>query len=107
LRGLPGEGKPLEFEDDTLVPEEVRAVYRVQKNAGFVPPELEALRDAAAIDRELRESTSKDSGALRRAACEFGGASGTRTLDLRMTIPRFGTGVRLLTYSGSLVAQSA
>jgi hypothetical protein len=66
LRGLPGEGKPLEFEDNTLVPEEVRAVYRVQKNAGFVPPELEALRDAAAIDRELRESTSKDSGALRR-----------------------------------------
>jgi hypothetical protein len=67
LRGLPGEGKPLEFEDDTLVPEDVRAVYRVLKNAGFVPPELEARRDAAAIDRQLRESTLEDGGARRRA----------------------------------------
>jgi hypothetical protein len=41
---LPGAGRPLELDDEPLVPEEVRAIYRVLKNAGFVPPEVEALR---------------------------------------------------------------
>ncbi len=38
---LPGKGKPLVLDDDALVPEEVRAAYRVLKNAGFVPPEID------------------------------------------------------------------
>ncbi len=38
---LPGSGKPLELDDDSLVPEELRLAYRVLKNAGFVPPEIE------------------------------------------------------------------
>lgn len=42
---LPGKGKPLEFDDDALVPEEVRAAYRVLKNAGYVPPELDQVRN--------------------------------------------------------------
>jgi hypothetical protein len=40
--GLPGTGRPLDLADDTLVPEELRVAYRMLKNAGFVPPELEA-----------------------------------------------------------------
>lgn len=39
---LPGSGKPLELDDDSLVPEELRLAYRILKNAGFVPPEIEA-----------------------------------------------------------------
>ena len=45
---LPGTGHPLELDDDTLVPEELRAAYRVLKNAGFLPPEL-------AVHAEIRE----------------------------------------------------
>ena len=45
---LPGTGHPLELNDDTLVPEELRAAYRVLKNAGFLPPEL-------AVHAEIRE----------------------------------------------------
>ena len=37
---LPGAGKPLDLDDDRLVPEDVRAAYRILKNAGFVPAEL-------------------------------------------------------------------
>lgn len=37
---LPGQGRPLALDDDALVPEEVRAAYRVLRNAGLVPPEL-------------------------------------------------------------------
>ena len=41
---LPGAGAPLEFDDDLLVPEEVRIANRIMKNAGFVPPAIEHLR---------------------------------------------------------------
>jgi hypothetical protein len=51
---LPGAGKPLELEDDSLVPEELRVAYRILKNAGFVPPEVEALREAGALEAMIR-----------------------------------------------------
>lgn len=44
---LPGAGRPLEMDDDLLVPEELRAAYRILRNAGFVPPEIEARRERA------------------------------------------------------------
>jgi len=37
---LPGAGRPLALDDDLLVPVELRAAYRLLRNAGFVPPEL-------------------------------------------------------------------
>lgn len=37
---LPGEGKPLELEDDSAVPGELRMAYKVLKNAGYLPPEI-------------------------------------------------------------------
>ena len=40
LSNLPGEGRPLDLEDDALVPPELRVAYRILKNAGFLPPEL-------------------------------------------------------------------
>ncbi len=50
---LPGEGKPLELDDDPLVPEDLRAAYRVLKNAGFVPPEVELHNEIRAIEHLL------------------------------------------------------
>ena len=38
---LPGRGKPLELEDDSHVPEELRLAYKILKNAGCLPPELQ------------------------------------------------------------------
>ena len=35
LANLPGEGRPLELDDDALVPEDLRLAYRILKNAGF------------------------------------------------------------------------
>ena len=45
LSNLPGEGKPLDLQDDGLVPPELRVAYRILKNAGFVPPELEGIAE--------------------------------------------------------------
>ena len=37
---LEGQGRPLELEDDSMVPEELRTAYRMLKNSGHLPPEL-------------------------------------------------------------------
>jgi hypothetical protein len=64
LEGLPGEGRPLELDDDKLIPEDLRLAYRILKNAGFVPPEVEALNEIADLERLV----TKDSKAVRKLA---------------------------------------
>jgi len=39
--GLPGKGKPLDLSDEPAVPDELRLAYKVMRNAGYLPPELE------------------------------------------------------------------
>jgi len=53
LDGLPGAGRPLEFDDDPLVSSEQRMVNRVLKNAGFAPPEIGLRKELAALRAEL------------------------------------------------------
>lgn len=43
---LPGSGKALILDDDSHVPDDLRAGYRLLKNAGCLPPELEQHREA-------------------------------------------------------------
>jgi hypothetical protein len=42
---LPGKGQPLQFEDDSHIPPELRLAYKILKNAGCLPPELELRRE--------------------------------------------------------------
>lgn len=63
---LPGAGKPLDLDDDTLVPEDLRVAYRILKNAGYLPPEIDARRDAADAVTLLRSAVDDDA---RRRAC--------------------------------------
>jgi hypothetical protein len=51
---LPGAGKPLDLGDDLGVPAELRAGYRLLRNAGFVPPEIQARREIREIEDLLR-----------------------------------------------------
>lgn len=37
---LPGSGRPLNLEDDSAVPEELRMAYKILRNSGCLPPEL-------------------------------------------------------------------
>ncbi|MDI6890656.1 MAG: DUF1992 domain-containing protein [Thermodesulfovibrionales bacterium] len=41
FENLEGMGKPLIFEDEIWIPEDLRMTYRILKNAGCTPPELE------------------------------------------------------------------
>lgn len=60
---LPGTGAPLELDDDALVPEELRAAYRLLKNAGFLPPELAVHREI----RDIEELLQRVDGEFERA----------------------------------------
>lgn len=46
LDNLPGTGQKLILDDDTHVPADLRAGYRLLKNAGFLPPELIQRKEA-------------------------------------------------------------
>jgi hypothetical protein len=53
LDGLPGAGRPLDLEDDALVPEEMRMARRILKNSGFdsdFPVQRFAVAEKARID---------------------------------------------------------
>lgn len=45
---LPGKGKPLSFDDDS-VPEDKRLAYKILKNAGCVPPEVELKKEITTL----------------------------------------------------------
>lgn len=63
LSSLKGEGKPLILDDNSHVPESLRASYHLLKNAGFIPPELQDRKEAlslAEILSSLDEAGIKD-----------------------------------------------
>jgi hypothetical protein len=51
---LPGKGKPLELEDLSWVPDDLRIGYMVLKNANVLPPEAELLKDIHTIEDLLK-----------------------------------------------------
>ncbi len=66
---LPGAGKPLDLDDDKLIPEELRVAYRILKNAGCVPPEVEARKERASLHNLISATT--DDVARRRALAKL------------------------------------
>ena len=82
---LPGAGKPLQFDDDPLLPEELRVAYRVLKNSGYVPPEVAQLAEinqllGAVARGDLREADHERHGRRLRALLiqlELSGSSTT------------------------------
>ncbi|MBF0233575.1 MAG: DUF1992 domain-containing protein [Desulfamplus sp.] len=53
LDNLPGQGKPLNL-DDMAIPEDFRMAYRVLKNSGFVPPEVEIRNEIKKLEELLQ-----------------------------------------------------
>lgn len=60
FENLPGSGKPLVLEDDSHIPPELRAGYRLLKNAGCLPPELEQRREAVELTDLLKSVRKED-----------------------------------------------
>jgi hypothetical protein len=46
---LEGRGRPFRFEDDSHIPPELRLAYKMLKNAGCLPPELEVRQEVVRL----------------------------------------------------------
>jgi hypothetical protein len=65
---LPGKGKPLELDDDSFVPAELRLTYKILKNSRCLPIEMEMRKEIfslrqlldAAIDPETRRELRRE-----------------------------------------------
>jgi hypothetical protein len=56
---LPGHGKPLQLEDDSHIPEDLRLAYKVLKNANCLPPELELKKEILTTEQVLGRITDE------------------------------------------------
>ena len=59
---LPGEGQPLTLDDDSHVPADLRAGYRLLKNSGYLPVELLLRREAIELSSLLQNLDQRDTG---------------------------------------------
>jgi hypothetical protein len=99
LDDLPGAGKPLELDDDLLVPPELRVANRILKNAGLVPLEVLERREVAELEAEiarLSEGEQRARAIAKLSLMRFKlGASRSRSLSrqsayYRKIIEKFG-----------------
>lgn len=68
LDDLPGAGAPLALDDDTMVPENLRAGYRILKNSGYLPPEVgihSEIKDVESLIGRVREGEQRAAAAKR------------------------------------------
>lgn len=89
LDDLPNEGRPLELDDDSMVPPELRAAHRLLRNAGYLPEEVRLRREIHDAEQLLREARTEEERA----------EAGPR---LRLLLDRLGH-----RRAGSLLAQEA
>lgn len=54
FENLAGKGKPLEIEDYSSLPEDLRMAYHVLKNARVLPPEAELMKDIHILEDLLK-----------------------------------------------------
>lgn len=62
---LSGKGRPLNFEDETWIPEDLRLTYRVLKNAGCIPLELEKRKEILSL-KEIMDTIDDDKEKLKK-----------------------------------------
>jgi len=57
---LPGKGKPLKLDDDSHVAPALRASYRILKNAGILPPEIQMRKEISTLKQMLEQVEEED-----------------------------------------------
>jgi hypothetical protein len=57
---LPGMGQPLQLEDLSHVPPELRMAYKLLKNNGFLPEEMELQKEIHSLDDLIAKSINPE-----------------------------------------------
>ena len=70
LDDLPGQGQPLNLEDDSAVPDALRVGYRILKNAGCLPREVALKKEIREVESLLNQvETVHERQTIRRRLC--------------------------------------
>ena len=56
---LPGKGRPLKFDDDHIS-EEMRAAYKILKNNGILPVEMDLKQEIVSLEKLIMDCESED-----------------------------------------------
>jgi hypothetical protein len=99
LDDLPGNGQPLALDDDLLIPEELRMAYRILKNAGYVPPEVQTLKEIGELERLIQSMGEGEQRSLAQRKL--------RLLTLQMSETRSGNLQQGAAYYDKIVSQLA
>ncbi len=59
FENLKGQGRPLDLESDPFMPEHLRMAYKMLKNAGYVPEEIQAQREIRSLIECLEQETDE------------------------------------------------
>ncbi|WP_347552508.1 DUF1992 domain-containing protein [Pseudalkalibacillus hwajinpoensis] len=51
---LPGKGKPKKLDDLSMIPEELRIAYKVLKNSGYLPENVQLQKELVSLEELLR-----------------------------------------------------
>ena len=58
---LPGQGKPLNLDDDWGIPEDLRLTFKILKNAGCLPVEMELNKEIYNLRQMLKAAIDENS----------------------------------------------
>ena len=50
FKNLPGSGEPIVYENDGHIPEDLRLAYKILKNSGYLPPEIEERKEVKKLE---------------------------------------------------------
>ena len=73
FKELPGTGKPLLLDKDPYVPEDMRMAYKILKNAGYIPREIELRNNIAELEKDLERAGNDETRdkTLKKLQCLF------------------------------------
>jgi hypothetical protein len=82
---LPGAGRPIALDDDSLVAPELRVAYRLLRNAGYVPEEVRLLSELRSAEQLLARAVHDDERTAASARLHYllGRLGASRVLTLR------------------------
>ena len=96
---LEGSGKPLQYDDDSHVAEELRLAYKILKNADILPPEIELKKEIERTEDLLSsmEDAAEKYHTLKKLNFLIMKLNSLRNRSIRLDMPQ--------KYSGKLVEQ--
>ncbi len=71
FENLPGAGRPLCLDDDSMVPAELRTGYRLLKNSGYLPPELQLRAEIRSVEDLMRAARTEPERASASRRLQF------------------------------------